>query len=58
MNSDIQLLNEYKQYDSLNKNRERQLVKILVSFLIPIHHRRALEKENSNSPICNKKDKL
>ena len=67
MNSYIQLLNEYKQYDSLNKNRERPLVKILVSYikpaflfkseiLTPIHLGRAVERESSKDGTISDED--
>lgn len=65
--SHIELLNQYKQYDYLNQNQKRPLVKILVSYikpsflfkseiLTPIHLGRAVERESSKDGTISDED--
>ena len=65
--SETEILKQYKEYDYLNKNRERPLVKILVSYikpaflfkseiLTPIHLGRAVERESSKGGTISDED--
>ena len=64
---ETEILKQYKQYDYLNRNKERPLVKILVSYikpaflfkseiLTPIHLGRAVERECSKDGTVSDED--